>query len=178
MQSSKSRHTKSWPALRQSPVVGLFCQCLFLYYALEGKGLAVDTKAEAGEERSFSTEAWSQVLSAVDKAYAELVSYQERLEQQNEDLREFRRLLGSIQSFVSDVMLALGRSGVIEDGRIANYQIVGPATWNFLPRDAEGQPGPLEAALVGTPAADAQDAPLSVLQFVRSFDPCVVCTVH
>ncbi|MDJ0824896.1 MAG: nickel-dependent hydrogenase large subunit [Rhodobacter sp.] len=73
---------------------------------------------------------------------------------------------------------ALGHWVVIEDGRIANYQIIAPTTWNFSPRDADGQPGPLEAALVGAPVAEGETAPLSVQHIVRSFDPCMVCTVH
>ncbi|WP_413720811.1 sensor histidine kinase [Silicimonas sp. MF1-12-2] len=99
--------------------------------------MAVDTKAEAGDERSFSTEAWSQVLSAVDKAYAELVSYQERLEQQNEELHEFRRLLGSILSSVSDVMLVLGRSGVIEEVSASIGQVTGISGDALAGRKAE-----------------------------------------
>ncbi|WP_413720813.1 nickel-dependent hydrogenase large subunit [Silicimonas sp. MF1-12-2] len=73
---------------------------------------------------------------------------------------------------------SLGHWVVIEDGRIANYQIVAPTTWNFSPRDAEGQPGPLEAALVGAPVAEGEDVPVTVQHIVRSFDPCMVCTVH
>jgi hydrogenase large subunit len=73
---------------------------------------------------------------------------------------------------------SLGHWVVIEDGRIANYQIVAPTTWNFSPRDAEGQPGPLEAALVGAPVAEGEDVPMTVQHIVRSFDPCMVCTVH
>lgn len=71
---------------------------------------------------------------------------------------------------------ALGHWLRVEDGRIANYQIIAPTTWNFSPRDAEGQPGPLEAALEGTPV-DGPD-PIAVQHVVRSFDPCMVCTVH
>ena len=42
---------------------------------------------------------------------------------------------------------------------------------------AAGTPGALEQALVGLPAADAR-VPLAVQHVVRSFDPCMVCTVH
>ncbi|MEL6208253.1 MAG: nickel-dependent hydrogenase large subunit, partial [Pseudomonadota bacterium] len=73
---------------------------------------------------------------------------------------------------------SLGHWVVIEGGRIANYQIVAPTTWNFSPRDDTGQPGPLEAALVGAPVDAGETAPLSVQHIVRSFDPCMVCTVH
>jgi hydrogenase large subunit len=39
-------------------------------------------------------------------------------------------------------------------------------------------PGALEQALVGLPVGDAENAPLAVQHVVRSFDPCMVCTVH
>ena len=46
------------------------------------------------------------------------------------------------------------------------------------PRDAAGVPGALEAALVGAPVAPGETTPLAVQHIVRSFDPCMVCTVH
>ena len=64
----------------------------------------------------------------------------------------------------------------VRRGRIERYQIIAPTTWNFSPRDTEGRPGPLEQALVGLPAGDG--APPTVQHVVRSFDPCMVCTVH
>lgn len=73
---------------------------------------------------------------------------------------------------------SLGHWVRIEGGRIAGYQIVAPTTWNFSPRDAAGTPGPVEAALVGAEVREGEDAPLSVQHIVRSFDPCMVCTVH
>lgn len=73
---------------------------------------------------------------------------------------------------------ALGHWVTLEKGRIARYQIIAPTTWNFSPRDAAGVPGPLEAALVGAPVTEDEETPLSVQHIVRSFDPCMVCTVH
>jgi uptake hydrogenase large subunit len=73
---------------------------------------------------------------------------------------------------------ALGHWLVIRHGRIANYQIIAPTTWNFSPRDASGVPGALEQALVGAPVGDGESVPLAVQHIVRSFDPCMVCTVH
>lgn len=73
---------------------------------------------------------------------------------------------------------ALGHWLVIRKGRIQGYQIIAPTTWNFSPRDASGTPGALEQALVGAPATDAEAMPLAVQHIVRSFDPCMVCTVH
>jgi hydrogenase large subunit len=66
----------------------------------------------------------------------------------------------------------------VRDGRIAHYQIVAPTTWNFSPRDSAGTPGPLEQALVGLPVGEGEAMPLAVQHVVRSFDPCMVCTVH
>ncbi|WBL32017.1 nickel-dependent hydrogenase large subunit [Sinirhodobacter sp. HNIBRBA609] len=73
---------------------------------------------------------------------------------------------------------ALGHWLRIERGRIAGYQIIAPTTWNFSPRDGQGVPGPLEAALVGAPVGEGETTPVSVQHIVRSFDPCMVCTVH
>jgi hydrogenase large subunit len=72
---------------------------------------------------------------------------------------------------------ALGHWLAVERGRIAGYQIVAPTTWNFSPRDAAGTPGALEQALAGAPAGDGERA-LLVQHVIRSFDPCLVCTVH
>ncbi len=71
----------------------------------------------------------------------------------------------------------LGHWVKIRDGAIAHYQIVVPSTWNGGPRDALGQPGPYEAALVGTPIADPEQ-PLEILRTVHSFDPCMACAAH
>ncbi|UCV03494.1 nickel-dependent hydrogenase large subunit [Dechloromonas denitrificans] len=70
----------------------------------------------------------------------------------------------------------LGHWLSVKRGRIERYQIIAPTTWNFSPRDRAGQPGPLEQALIGLPAGDG--ALPTVQHVVRSFDPCMVCTVH
>ncbi|MFN7918235.1 MAG: nickel-dependent hydrogenase large subunit [Vicinamibacterales bacterium] len=66
---------------------------------------------------------------------------------------------------------------VIQDGKIKNYQAVVPSTWNAGPRDAQEQPGPYEASLVGNPVADPEK-PLEVLRTIHSFDPCIACAIH
>jgi len=75
---------------------------------------------------------------------------------------------------------SLGHWLTASRGRLTSYQIVAPTTWNFSPRDAAGTPGPLEQALVGAPAAaeGEGEAAVAVQHVVRSFDPCMVCTVH
>jgi hydrogenase large subunit len=79
---------------------------------------------------------------------------------------------------------ALGHWLRMEGGRISHYQIVAPTSWNFSPRDAAGNPGALEAALVNAPMDRTSESGTSTRQsvavqhIVRSFDPCMVCTVH
>jgi Ni,Fe-hydrogenase I large subunit len=72
---------------------------------------------------------------------------------------------------------ALGHWVEISDGTVSHYQAVMPTTWNASPRDAQGQPGPYEQALAGTPVADPK-RPLELLRTVHSFDPCMACAVH
>lgn len=73
---------------------------------------------------------------------------------------------------------SLGHWLTVRRGRIHNYQIIAPTTWNFSPRDAAGQPGALEQALQGLPASATESIPAAIHHVVRSFDPCMVCTVH
>ena len=72
---------------------------------------------------------------------------------------------------------SLGHWVHIRDGQIANYQCIVPSTWNAGPRDGQGQAGPYEAALLGTPVADLEQ-PIEILRTVHSFDPCIACGVH
>lgn len=73
---------------------------------------------------------------------------------------------------------SLGHWIRIKRGRILNYQIIAPTTWNFSPRDAAGTPGALEQALIGATLRPGETDPIAVQHIVRSFDPCMVCTVH
>jgi hydrogenase large subunit len=73
---------------------------------------------------------------------------------------------------------SLGHWMRVKHGRILNYQIIAPTTWNFSPRDREGQPGALELALQGAKLREGEQDPVAVQHIVRSFDPCMVCTVH
>ncbi|MBU2718135.1 cytochrome-c3 hydrogenase, partial [Acidithiobacillus ferridurans] len=65
----------------------------------------------------------------------------------------------------------------VKGGKISNYQIIAPTTWNVGPHDAQGGRGPIEEALIGTPIANPAD-PVEVGHVARSFDSCLVCTVH
>jgi hydrogenase large subunit len=72
---------------------------------------------------------------------------------------------------------SLGHWVHIRDTKIENYQAVVPTTWNASPRDPAGNIGAYEAALLGTPMANAKQ-PLEILRTVHSFDPCLACATH
>jgi len=71
----------------------------------------------------------------------------------------------------------LGHWVEIKEGKIANYQVITPSTWNISPRDDKDQPGPLEQAIMGTKIKDEAN-PFEIVRIVRSFDPCLACSIH
>lgn len=73
---------------------------------------------------------------------------------------------------------SLGHWLEVERGKIKNYQIIAPTSWNFSPRDQQSVPGALEQALQGATVRDGEKDPVAVQHIVRSFDPCMACTVH
>jgi hydrogenase large subunit len=72
---------------------------------------------------------------------------------------------------------ALGHWVHVKNGKIENYQAIVATIWNGSPRDARGQRGAWEEALIGTPIADPAK-PVEILRTVHSFDPCMACAVH
>lgn len=77
----------------------------------------------------------------------------------------------------------LTHHAVIEQGRLSNYQIITPSTWNASPRDPWGTPGPYEEAVLNTLILEEFDSPesyrgIDILRTIRSFDPCMPCTTH
>jgi len=65
----------------------------------------------------------------------------------------------------------------IKKGKIENFQLVVPSTWNLGPRDDKDVMGPVEQALMGTPVADPK-RPVEIIRTVHAFDPCIACGVH
>ena len=61
--------------------------------------------------------------------------------------------------------------------KIDNYQVITPTAWNIGPRDANGTMGPMEQAICGSPIENPDD-PVEIGHVVRSYDSCLVCTVH
>ncbi|MFQ3294800.1 MAG: Ni,Fe-hydrogenase I large subunit [Halobacteriales archaeon] len=65
----------------------------------------------------------------------------------------------------------------VDDGTIERYQIITPTIWNIGPRDGEGNPSIIEKGIVGDEVADVEN-PINVMRTIRSFDPCLACSVH
>lgn len=72
---------------------------------------------------------------------------------------------------------ALGHWVRIKNKKIEHYQIITPTAWNGSPRDSSGLRGPWEEALINTPVKDVAN-PVELGHVIRSFDACLVCTVH
>lgn len=89
----------------------------------------------------------------------------------------FNQLEGSALGMAEASRGALGHWVKVQSGRISSYQIITPTAWNGSPRDNHGRRGPWEEALIDAPVADTDD-PLAVGHIIRSFDACLVCTVH
>ncbi|MFZ3060257.1 MAG: nickel-dependent hydrogenase large subunit [Candidatus Methanoperedens sp.] len=65
----------------------------------------------------------------------------------------------------------------IKGKKISRYQVIAGTTWNATPKDDMGQRGVIEEALIGAPVPDVKN-PVNVVRTVRSYDPCLACTVH
>jgi len=72
---------------------------------------------------------------------------------------------------------ALGHWVQIGNDGIEHYQIITPTAWNASPRDSNETRGPVEESLIGTEIKDTSN-PVELGHVVRSFDACLVCTVH
>jgi hydrogenase large subunit len=105
----------------------------------------------------------------------------------NGDTRTFNETLWEPSSWPAEArgvgVMEAPRGGlahwiVIRNGKIDNYQAVVPSTWNAGPRDAEGQPGPYEAALQDNHVLHDPQQPVEILRTIHSFDPCIACAVH
>lgn len=67
------------------------------------------------ENAGLGDQTWSDVLSAMDRTYAELVDYQEQLEARNAELTTLRNFLASIMVSITDYLVVTDREGHIAD---------------------------------------------------------------
>ncbi len=94
-----------------------------------------------------------------------------------EDVRPPTRTTGEGSAFWEAPRGALYHTEKVKDGKITDYQIIIPSTWNLAPINGHGEHGPLEQALIGVPVTDLEK-PINALRTVHSFDPCTACSVH
>lgn len=95
----------------------------------------------------------------------------------SEYFRAPSQITGSGTGFWEAPRGALYHSESVKDGKIQGYQIIIPSTWNLAPKNANGENGPLEQALIGCPVGTIEK-PINALRTVHSFDPCTACAVH
>jgi len=68
---------------------------------------------------------------------------------------------------------------IMKNNKIHNYQIMAPSTWNAGPKLGEKDLSPYEEAIVGTPVTEEGEVTgLDVVRTVRSFDPCLACSIQ
>lgn len=65
------------------------------------------------------------------------------------------------------------------NGKVVEYNLIVPSTWNFGPT-SNGYKGVVEKALIGTPVKYGLNAnnSIEIGRVIRSFDPCLACSVH
>jgi hydrogenase large subunit len=68
---------------------------------------------------------------------------------------------------------------VMKNGRVQNYQIMAPSTWNADPKLGESDYGPYEDAIVGSPLSESGEITgLDIVRIIRSFDPYLACSIQ
>lgn len=77
------------------------------------------------QDGDFNDAVWLDVLEAVDKTYADLVEYQEKLEAQNNELQALRRFLGSVLASISDHLIVVERDGQISNASASFCKVLG-----------------------------------------------------
>lgn len=76
---------------------------------------------------------------------------------------------------------ALGHWCIMRKGKTHRYQVITPSTWNASPRDNEDRFGPYEKSIIDSPITEPVAEELNgidVVRVVRSFDPCLACSIH
>lgn len=94
-------------------------------------------------------------------------------------LKQNDRIIKSETISITDAMCGvLLHSIKIKDEQVDQYNIITPTAWNFSPKDAQGNRGPVESALVGTEIQNLNMVNTILGRIIRSFDPCIACATH
>ena len=95
----------------------------------------IQSQQDVHSEQGATDEAWVSVIRKMDEAYADLVRYQVQVEEQNEALEEARNFFDSVQSAMSDVLIACDHEGNIQQVNRAFEELTGRTQESLL-----GQP--------------------------------------
>ncbi|GGB79875.1 PAS domain-containing sensor histidine kinase [Marinobacterium zhoushanense] len=91
-----------------------------------------------GQRDSAATdEAWVSVIRKMDEAYADLVHYQVQVEEQNAALEEAHSFFDSVQSAMSDVLIACDHEGRIQQVNRAFEELTGRTMESLLDQPME-----------------------------------------
>ncbi|KEA64107.1 Signal transduction histidine kinase HoxJ (hydrogenase regulation) [Marinobacterium lacunae] len=91
-----------------------------------------------GQRESAATdEAWVSVIRKMDEAYADLVRYQVQVEEQNTALEEAHSFFDSVQSAMSDVLIACDHEGRIQQVNRAFEELTGRTMSSLLDQPME-----------------------------------------
>src|SRR5262249_45816935 len=105
------------------------------------------------------------VLRAMRKTVRELI---ERLGEPTH-IKSEARWNGDGYGLINAARGSLGHWVRVRDGKIANYQVITPTTWNGSPRDSAGRRGHWEESFIGLEIKDV-DNPVELHHVVRSHD--------
>ena len=75
--------------------------------------------------RRSDDKAWIEVITQMDRIYADLVRYQVELERKNADLEDAQRFIQSVLSSISDVLIVCDIKGLVQQVNPALEQAVG-----------------------------------------------------
>ena len=83
---------------------------------------ALSLSGEAG----LGDQVWIDVLSAMDRTYADLVEHQEQLERQHAELTRLHGFLASVFASVSDIIIVASRGGLVEEASASLEALLAP----------------------------------------------------
>ena len=63
----------------------------------------------------------------------------------------------------------------MQEGQITEYRIISPCHWNLAPQNSQGNPSPVQTAILGTQFPEKETGLLAVKRILRSFVPCLYC---
>lgn len=112
------------------------------------------------KEMPGADEAWVSVIRKMDEAYADLVRYQVQVEEQNAALEEARNFFDSVQSAMSDVLIACDQDGRIQLVNHAFEELTGRKSESLVGQMMENLCTPASRSRLQACLVEVQTAPV------------------